>query len=126
MNNIRAYEVKAAHIRCLLGYVDGYGVWEYYDIGDIVYATTRAQAKHLFIKQQRDAQVDYTTPMKIRLLAKNVVQTEDVTPYGIDADWCKGELTPYGETVFAEQMAIAVQIEKDFTEFADAVGLDYD
>lgn len=108
MNDLRAYEVSIDNIT-YYETVSDCGEYlgsmlEETDLWGIFYATTPSKAKHLFIKQNNDYGLEYTDPIKVRLLAKNVIQTNDEANYTEEwqADWCKADLTLRGQKLITE------------------------
>lgn len=83
----------------------------------IYYAATPSKAKHQFIKESNHnygLDLGYTDPIKVHLLAKNVVKTSDITG-DLGSDWCKADLTPRGQEIVAnwkqaEAYELAVQL----------------
>lgn len=107
MSDLRAYECLIENVYCTVENLGELGsVKDYIDLWDIVYATTPSKAKHIFIKQQNEGYekpgLGYTDPIKVRLLAKNVVKTDELSIVWLDADWCKAELTLRGQELVSE------------------------
>ena len=103
MNDLRAYEITIDNVRLVAEYLGELGtIYEYGDLYSIVYATTPGKAKHLFIKEWNEGyektNLEYTDPIKVRLLAKNVVDSGESST-DIKADWGRADLTVYGQKV---------------------------
>lgn len=121
MTNLRAYELHIKDIEYVEWSDNEIGTYyERADFWEIVYAETPSKAKHQFIKHWRKelrADIDYTSPIKVRLLAKNVIDAGESSEDFETADWLKATLTPYGQSIadrWAKDVTLMEQIEADY------------
>lgn len=120
MSDLRAYECLIENVDYYESVGDSFG--EYLgsihhsdDFWGIYYATTPSKAKHQFIKEHNQDYhlgLEYTDPIKVHLLAKNVVQTNNDTGFDeeMSADWCKADLTPRGKEIVDEWLKAVAYI----------------
>ena len=110
MNKLRAYEVFLPNVYCCTDYlgIDLGSIYERCDLWQIIYATTPSKAKYKFIQYYAygnenyavEADLEFTDPIRVRLLAKNVEDTGE-HPESEGADWRKADLTDYGKKFLA-------------------------
>jgi len=126
MNDLRAYECMIEDVEYYESVYDGYGghlgsIHQSDDFYGIYYATSPSKAKHLFIKENNhnyDLGLEYTSPIKVRLLAKNVVGIFEYTGFDEDikADWENADLTARGREIVAEWEKVRAYLAEDVVQ----------